>query len=270
MCVCAHAAHLFLLDISQTKVKAWSRSAYSNACLICCQEFFFPYVCCSLNFFVLSFPLKQQMMYDMKNDLDFDLCLVPCISPFYDFWIWLGVKYQESISLSTACVSAYWLPPFERSVICHELLHRLLFVIRCLAFRPSVTVTVDWAFGRFPSMLRCCWWWLFPCLLWGKISDESVPAFAFFFLKWISACAHQFHLLSQDQSTVAQRAEMTQSSVPWESCVWAGFPDRFPYYAWTAQSAHPDFDGSRLGVTCYLHFWENDRGLLRASAATRE
>ena len=34
-----------------------------------------------------------------------------------------------------------------------------------------------------------------------------------------------------------------------------------------------DFLGSRvcacLGVACHLHFWQNDRGLLRASAATR-
>ena len=44
------------------------------------------------------------------------------------------------------------------------------------------------------------------------------------------------------------------------------FPDRFPHYACTAAlSAHSDFAGSRvyacLGVTCYLHFWQNDRGL---------
>ena len=49
------------------------------------------------------------------------------------------------------------------------------------------------------------------------------------------------------------------------------FPDRFPRYAWTvAQSAHSDFIGSRvyarLGVTCHLHFWLNDRGLLHAIA----
>ena len=51
------------------------------------------------------------------------------------------------------------------------------------------------------------------------------------------------------------------------------FLDRFPHYAWTAaQSAHSDFVGSRvyvcLGVTCNLHFWQNDRGLLHAPVVT--
>ena len=34
----------------------------------------------------------------------------------------------------------------------------------------------------------------------------------------------------------------------------------------------PDFAGSKvyasLGVTCHLHFWQNDQGLLRATAVT--
>ena len=52
------------------------------------------------------------------------------------------------------------------------------------------------------------------------------------------------------------------------------FPDRFPHYAWTAAySGHSDFVGSRvyacLGVTCHLHFWQNDRGLSRATVVTR-
>ena len=54
----------------------------------------------------------------------------------------------------------------------------------------------------------------------------------------------------------------------------SSFPDRFLHYAWTAAwSAHSDFVGSRvyecLGVTCHLHVWHNDRGLLRATAVTR-
>ena len=39
------------------------------------------------------------------------------------------------------------------------------------------------------------------------------------------------------------------------------------------QSAHSDFVESMvytcLGVTCHQHFWQNDRGLLRATAVTR-
>ena len=51
------------------------------------------------------------------------------------------------------------------------------------------------------------------------------------------------------------------------------FLDRFPHYAWTASwSANSDFVGSRvytfLGVTCHLHFRQNDWGLLHATAVT--
>ena len=51
------------------------------------------------------------------------------------------------------------------------------------------------------------------------------------------------------------------------------FPDRFPHYAWTAAwSAHSNFVGSKvyacLGVTCHLRFWQNDGGLIRATAVT--
>ena len=47
----------------------------------------------------------------------------------------------------------------------------------------------------------------------------------------------------------------------------------FPYSAWTAAlSAYSDFDGSRVyacfDVTCHLHFWQDDQGLLRATVVT--
>ena len=53
----------------------------------------------------------------------------------------------------------------------------------------------------------------------------------------------------------------------------SSFPDRFPHYAWTAaESAHSDFTGLRvhvcLGLTCHLHFWQNDWGILSATAVT--
>ena len=52
------------------------------------------------------------------------------------------------------------------------------------------------------------------------------------------------------------------------------FRERFPHYTRTAAwSAHSDFTGSRvyatLGVTCLLHCWQNDRGILRATAVTQ-
>ena len=54
----------------------------------------------------------------------------------------------------------------------------------------------------------------------------------------------------------------------------SSFSDRYLHHTWTAaQSAHSDFVGSRvyacLGVTCHLHFLQNDRGLLRTTAVTR-
>ena len=56
-------------------------------------------------------------------------------------------------------------------------------------------------------------------------------------------------------------------------CMWCLLPVGFPHYAWTAQSAHFDFVGSRvftcLSVSCHLYFWQNDCGRLRAFAVTR-
>ena len=54
----------------------------------------------------------------------------------------------------------------------------------------------------------------------------------------------------------------------------SSFLDRFPHYAWTVPySAHSNFIGSRVytcvGVTCHLHFWQNDWGLLHATAVTQ-
>ena len=74
-------------------------------------------------------------------------------------------------------------------------------------------------------------------------------------------------------------------SESWDDCGWmfpeklhiSLFLDRFSYYARTAaQSAHYNFVRSTssrmyacLGVTCHLHFWQNDRDLLHATAVTR-
>ena len=55
-----------------------------------------------------------------------------------------------------------------------------------------------------------------------RSTTHSPPAFFFFFLffpNWRSARAHYFHSLCQDQSTVAQRAEMTVTECSLMSCV---------------------------------------------------
>ena len=73
------------------------------------------------------------------------------------------------------------------------------------------------------------------------------------------------------------------SSASWDDCE-RSFPDqlrvsaarflgRFPHYAWTAQSSHSDFVGlgvyACLDITCLPLFWQNGRGLLRATGVTR-
>ena len=51
------------------------------------------------------------------------------------------------------------------------------------------------------------------------------------FFTWRSARAHQLHSLDQDQSTAAQEAETTVSSVPWRVACDLVFIDRFQHYA---------------------------------------
>ena len=72
---------------------------------------------------------------------------------------------------------------------------------------------------------------------------------------------------------MAQRAETTVAECFLPSCPRDRFPDGFPHYTWTALLAHSDSVGTRvyacLGVSCHLHFWQNDLDLLRATAVTR-
>ena len=73
---------------------------------------------------------------------------------------------------------------------------------------------------------------------------------------------------------MVQRAETTVAECLPDELRVSSFPNRFQRYAWTtALSARSDFVGSRvyecLSVTCHLHFWQNYRGLLRATAVPR-
>ena len=66
---------------------------------------------------------------------------------------------------------------------------------------------------------------------WGRFND-SFPTYAFLLLKKVrSALTHQICSLGHDQSTVAQRTEITVAECFLISCMWALFPNRFPYYA---------------------------------------
>ena len=108
----------------------------------------------------------------------------------------------------------------------------------------------------------------------GRLFNHSFPYcpfFFFFFLKWRFAHAHLFHSLGQNQSTsVAQQAETTGRLFPDKLRVNL-FLDRFPHYVWTAFS-QPTLiwlGHVCLGVSCLLRFWQNDQGLLHATAVTR-
>ena len=100
--------------------------------------------------------------------------------------------------------------------------------------------------------------------------------FFLFFPKWRSARAHQLRSLSQDQSTVVQRAETTvdEGSGPDDLRV-----SSFPLVGSHKLPGQHSQAHSRLcwvkrvwrclSVTCHLHFWQNDRGLLHATAAVK-
>ena len=67
--------------------------------------------------------------------------------------------------------------------------------------------------GNGDICVELCGFFL-ACRDFGRIFHHSFLSSAFFFfLKWRLACAHYFHSLSQDQSTVAQRDKMTVANV---------------------------------------------------------
>ena len=105
--------------------------------------------------------------------------------------------------------------------------------------------------------------------------DTSFTACAFFFFFKVEISSQALLLLFRPGS-------VRSDSASWDDCgrmypdklFVSSFLDRFPHYACTAaQSTHCNFIRSRvyvcLGVTCHLHFLQNDRGLLHATAVTR-
>ena len=81
-------------------------------------------------------------------------------------------------------------------------------------------------------------------------------------------------LLCKDQSTVAQWAETTVTECSLKSCMRANFligSHTIPGQQHSQPT--PTFGGQGctrvLGVTYHLHFWQNDRGLLHATAVTQ-
>ena len=131
-------------------------------------------------------------------------------------------------------------------------------------------------FSSLNLVMSLAWWWWF-FLTWedlGRMFDHSFPTCIFFFFKEEIS----LHTLI----SLFMPGSVYNVSASWDDCVWmfpekfhmSLFPDRFPHYAWTAAlSAQPNFVRSRVyacfGVTCHLHFLQNDQGLLHATAVTQ-
>ena len=68
---------------------------------------------------------------------------------------------------------------------------------------------------------------------WGRLAVHSLPALSFLSGDQLAHTNSAF--LGQDQSTMAQQAEMTMADCfPTHLCVSLFFPNRFPHCAWTA------------------------------------
>ena len=114
----------------------------------------------------------------------------------------------------------------------------------------------------------------FISLVWisGECSTIHSPPTLFFFFVEVETRSRALVPLFRSGSVHSGLAS-------WDDCARvfpdelrvSSFPDRFPHYACTA--THCAFVGSSvyacLGVTCHLLFWQNDRGLLHATAVTR-
>ena len=124
------------------------------------------------------------------------------------------------------------------------------------------------------------WWWLFPRLRgFGENVRQFTPRLSFFFFFFFF---FEVEISSRTLIPLFLPESVHSGSTSWDDCGRmfpdklrvSSFPERFLHFAWTAAlSAHSDFVGARvytcLGVTCHLHFWQNDLGLLRATAVTR-
>ena len=118
------------------------------------------------------------------------------------------------------------------------------------------------------------WWWLFA-RLWGCWENgwPFNPRLHFFFFKVeISPCTLIPLFRSGSSHNGSASWDNSGRVFPDELCV-SSFPDRFPRYAWPSAlypfQLHWIKFLACLDVTCHLHFWQNDQGLLCATAVTR-
>ena len=82
-----------------------------------------------------------------------------------------------------------------------------------MGFLPLLSLTKAAENKYVLIALSCCGGDFFlACTNFGRMFDKSFPTCTFF-LKWRLGFAHGFHSSGQDQSTVAQRAEMSVVSI---------------------------------------------------------
>ena len=139
------------------------------------------------------------------------------------------------------------------------------------------------------ALLCLCW----AVLEWTGLSGGGPSSGGFFSLLWefkenvrpFIPCMHLFffffkvEIISCTLIPHSKPGSVHSGSASWDGCglvfpdeLHLGlFPDRFLHYAWTsACSTHSDFIGLRVYacfcVTCHLHFWRSDQGLLHATA----
>ena len=100
----------------------------------------------------------------------------------------------------------------------------------------------------------------------GECSTMNSPPAPFFKVEISSRTL--ISLFRPGPSTVTQRAETTVIECSLASYVWDCFMPGQRHSQPTPTSLSQRCMHACLGVTCHLHFWQNDRSLLRATAVT--
>ena len=127
--------------------------------------------------------------------------------------------------------------------------------------------TTQW---QDPVMMMKALSWLVR--IFGKCSTIHSPPALFVFCCLVEISSHTLIPLCMSGSVHSGSARWEDSGFMFPE-MWcaSSFLDSFPHYAWIAAwSAHFNFLRSRvyacLSITCHLYFWQNDWGLLRATA----
>ena len=146
--------------------------------------------------------------------------------------------YRTSLRL-LSCIALYC-----TSVLYCIVLQRIKTIVESISEEPR--------FGISIRSKTWWWWWGFffshARTLGGSWTSHSPHAL---FFKWRLACTHQFHSV--------------RISPQWLS--WLRRLHTMPEQH--SQPTPTSLGQDCLGVTCQLHFWQNDRGLLRTTVLTR-